>query len=147
LQGAAFPEETERTVRRSFSFRLAERLHHALKTRVLRGEVQVGFGVMSVFDRDLYVVPILNEGFSLCIPDSHHLRNKVRVAVHDVVNEKLHWIWRFMHPTFCDRVTCYLQGVGCELRNLNEAGGIVEGIDFAAYKSGVALVQQSASRF
>jgi DNA-binding transcriptional LysR family regulator len=118
-----------------------------LKTRVLRGDVQVGFGVMPIFDRDLYVVPILNEGFSLCIPDSHHLRNKVRVSAHEVANERLYWMPRSRHSAFYDHVTGYLRGVGHDLRNLHEARAILEGIDFAAYKSGVALVPQSASRF
>jgi DNA-binding transcriptional LysR family regulator len=118
-----------------------------LKARVLRGEVQVGFGVMPIFDPDLYVAPVLNEGFSLCIPDSHSLRNKMRVAAQEAANERLYWMPRSRHPPFYDRVTSYLRGVGCDLRNLHEARAILEGIDFAAYKSGVALVPQSASRF
>ncbi len=118
-----------------------------LKTRVLRGEVQVGFGVMPVFDRDLYVAPVLSEGFSLCIPESHPLRTKVRVAARDVVNDRLYWMPRSVHPAFYDHITGYLRGVGFDLHNLHEARGILEGIDFAAYKSGVALVPQSAARF
>jgi DNA-binding transcriptional LysR family regulator len=118
-----------------------------LKMRVLRGEVQVGFGVMPIFDRDLYIAPVLNEGFSLCIPESHTLRSKVRVAARDAANERLYWMPRSVHPAFYDHVTSYLRGVGYDLRNLREARGILEGIDFAAYKSGVALVPQSAARF
>lgn len=118
-----------------------------LKARVLRGEVQAGFGIMPVIDRDLYVVPILNEGFSLCIPDSHTLKNKVRVAARDATNERLYWMPRSVHPAFYDKVTGYLRGVGYDLRNLHEARAILEGIDFAAYRSGVALVPQSAARF
>jgi DNA-binding transcriptional LysR family regulator len=118
-----------------------------LKTRVLRGEVQAGFGVMPVIDEDLYVAPVLNEGFSLCIPESHPLRNKVRVAAQEAANEKLYWMPRSVHPAFYDHVTGYLRGVGYDLRNLREARGILEGIDCAAYNSGVALVPQSASRF
>jgi DNA-binding transcriptional LysR family regulator len=118
-----------------------------LKTRVLRGEVQVGFGVMPIFDRELYVAPVLNEGFSLCISDSHPLRNKVRVAAQEAANERFYWMPRSRHPAFYDRVTGYLRSVGHDLRNLHEARAILEGIDSAAYKSGVALVPQSASRF
>lgn len=118
-----------------------------LKTRVLRGEVQAGFGVMPVFDSDLYVAPVLREDFSLCIPESHPLRSKVRVAARDAANERLYWMPRSVHPAFYDYVASYLRGVGYDLRNLYEARGILEGIDFAAYKSGVALVPQSAARF
>ncbi len=118
-----------------------------LKTRVLRGEVQVGFGVMPVVDNDLYVAPVLSEGFSLCVPDTHTLKHKIRVAAHDTANEKLYWLPRSVHPSFYNRVTGYLHGVGYDLRNLHEARGIVEAIDFAANRSGVALVPQSAARF
>jgi DNA-binding transcriptional LysR family regulator len=118
-----------------------------LKMRVLRGEVQVAFGVMPVIDKDLYVAPVLNESFSLCIPESHPLRNKVRAAAQEAANERLYWMPRCVHPAFYDHVTSYLRGVGYDLRNLHEARGILEGIDFAAYNSGVALVPQSASRF
>jgi DNA-binding transcriptional LysR family regulator len=140
--------ERQNAPREGFShFALQSATTMQLKTRVLRGEMQVGFGVTPIFDRDLYVAPILNEGFSLCIPDSHPLRNKVRVAAQEAANERLYWMPRSRHPAFYDRVTGYLHGVGHDLRNLHEARAILEGIDFAAYKSGVALVPQSASRF
>ena len=84
---------------------------------------------------------------SLCIPDIHPLRNKVRVAAQEAANERLYWMPCSTHPAFYDRVTGYLRGVGYDLRNLHEARAILEGTDFAAYKSGVALVPQSGSRF
>jgi DNA-binding transcriptional LysR family regulator len=118
-----------------------------LKARVLRGELHAGFGVMPILDRDLYVVPVLQENFSICIPESHGLKDKVRVAARDVANERLFWMPRSVHPAFYDHVTSYLRGVGHDLRNLHEARAIIEGIDHAAYKSGVALVPQSAARF
>jgi LysR family transcriptional regulator, benzoate and cis,cis-muconate-responsive activator of ben and cat genes len=118
-----------------------------LKTRVLRGEIQVGFGVMPVFDKDLYVAPVLSEGFSLCIPETHLLRGKVRIAAQDAANERLNWIPRAVHPAFYDHVTSYLRGVGYDLHSFHDARGILEGIDFAAYKSGVSLVPHSAARF
>lgn len=118
-----------------------------LKERVLRGELHAGFGVSPIVDRDLYVAPILQENFSLCIPENHVLKDKVRVAARDVANERLYWMPRSVHPALYDHVTSYLRGVGHDLRNLHEARAIIEGIDHAAYKLGVALVPQSAARF
>jgi DNA-binding transcriptional LysR family regulator len=118
-----------------------------LTARVLRGEVQVGFGVMPIMDKDLYVVPLLSENFSLCLPENHSLKNKLRLAARDVVSEKLYWMPRSVHPAFYDHVTGYLRGVGHDPGNLHEARAIVEGIDFAAARFGVALVPQSSARF
>jgi DNA-binding transcriptional LysR family regulator len=118
-----------------------------LKNRVLRGELQIGFGVMPILDKDLYVAPLAHESFGLCIPASHSLKDKIRLAIRDVVNEDIYWMPRFMHPGFYDHVTGYLSGVGYDLRNIHEARAIIEGINFVACDSGVALVPQSAARF
>jgi len=54
---------------------------------------------------------------------------------------------RTMHPAFYDHVVNYLQGVGINSHHLQEALAIIQGIDLAANKLGVALVPQSADRF
>lgn len=118
-----------------------------LKTRVLRGELQAGFGVTPMVDSDLRVLPLMDEGFSLCIPDSHALKGKVRLAARDVANERLYWIPRSMHPALYDEVTGYLRGVGHDTHTLGEARTVIEAIDCAANGLGVALVPHSAERF
>jgi len=118
-----------------------------LKERVLRGELHVGFGVMPVLDEDLWSASIAQEGFSVCIPDTHPLKDRVRLSARDLVNEKLYWIPRRIHPALYDQITDYLVGVGHRRHNIHEAYAITEGIDLAAQKFGVALVPQSADRF
>jgi DNA-binding transcriptional LysR family regulator len=115
--------------------------------RVLRGELHVGFGVMPVLDRDLWVAPVAHEYFSACIPDTHPLKNRTRLSARDLANETLYWMPRSVHPAFYDQVSDYLQGVGNHTDNLQEARAIIQGIDLAAHNLGVALVPQSAARF
>ena len=118
-----------------------------LEARVLRGELHVGFGVMPILDRDLWVAPIAHEYFSACISATHPLKNKMRLSAHDLVNEALYWMPRSVHPAFYDQVTEYLRGVGVNPHNLQEAQAIIQGIDQAAGNLGITLVPQSAARF
>ena len=115
--------------------------------RVLRGELHVGFGVMPIFDRDLWIAPVAHEYFSACIPDTHPLRSRNRLSARELADETLYWMPRSVHPTFYDQVTDYLHGVGHHTDNLQEARAIIQGIDLAAHSLGVALVPQSAARF
>ncbi len=105
-----------------------------LKKRVLRGELHMGFGVMPVFDKDLWVAPVAHENFSVCIPDTHPFKDKGRLSAHDLRNETVYWMPRYIHPPLYDQVTDYLSGVGHDLHNLHEAQAIIQGIDMAAAK-------------
>jgi LysR family transcriptional regulator, benzoate and cis,cis-muconate-responsive activator of ben and cat genes len=128
-------------------FRLRADTTTQLIPRVLRGELHVGFGVMPISDRDLWVAPVTHEYFSACIPDAHPLKNRTRLAARDLANETLYWVPRSVHPAFYDQVSDYLHGVGHHTDNLQEASAITQGIDLAAHNLGVALVPQSAARF
>lgn len=118
-----------------------------LKARVLRGELHVGFGVMPILDKDLWVAPIAHEYFGVCIPATHPLKNKIRLSAHDLVDETVYWMPRAVHPAFYDQVAGYLRGVGINPHNVKEAQAIIQGVDLAATNLGIALVPQSAARF
>ena len=118
-----------------------------LKARVLRGEINIGFGIMPILDRDLWVATIAEEYFSVCIPADHPFKDKVRLSVHDLIEETIYWMPRPVHPAFYEQVTDYLFGVGIHPYSLQEARAIIQGIDLAANKLGVALVPHSAARF
>jgi len=118
-----------------------------LMKRVLRGELHVGFGVMPILDKDLWVVPIAQEYFGVCIPNTHPLKDRLRISARDLAGERIYWMPRSVHPAFYNQVTGYLISVGHQLRNIHEGRAIIEGIDLAAHKFGVALVPQSAERF
>ena len=118
-----------------------------LIARVLRGEVHVGFGVMPILNRDLWVTTIAHENFAACIPAEHPFKTKLRLSVHDLIEETLYWMPRDSHPAFYEQVTDYLYGVGIHPHSLQEARAIIQGIDLAANNLGVALVPQSAARF
>lgn len=118
-----------------------------LVSRVLHGELHIGFGVMPILDRDLWVATVAQEHFSACIAETHPLRNRSRLSLRDLANETLYWMPRSVHPAFYDQVSDYLHGVGHHTDNLQEARAIIQGIDLAAHNLGVALVPQSASRF
>jgi len=118
-----------------------------LKRRVLRGELHVGFGVMPVVDRDLWVIPVADETFGVCMPSTHRFKDKLRLSARDLINEQIYWMPRSMHPSLYGQVVDYLRSVGILRPNLHEARAIIQGIDLAAANFGVALVPQSAARF
>ncbi len=118
-----------------------------LMTRVLRGQLHIGFGVMPIEDKDLWVESLGHEYFGVCIPADHPFKSKVRLSARDLINETIHWMPRSVHPALYRQVTGYLYGVGIHAYSLREARAIIQGIDLAAHKLGVALVPQSAARF
>lgn len=92
--------------------------------------------------------PVAHEYFSACIPDTHPLKNRTRLAARDLANETLYWMPRSVHPAFYDQASDYPHGVGHHTDNLQEARAIIQGIDLAAaHNLGVALVPQSAAHF
>ncbi len=118
-----------------------------LVNRVLRGLLHVGFGVAPVEDKDLWVAPIVREYFGICIPADHPFKDRLRLSIHDLVDETIYWMPRSVHPAFFRQVTEYLHGIGIQPHNLHEARAIIQGIDLAASRLGVALVPESAARF
>jgi len=118
-----------------------------LVQHVLRGILHVGFGVGPIQDKDLWIAPITREYFSVCIAADHPLRNKIRLSVHDLIGETIYWMPRSVHPAFFQHVSGYLYGVGIQPHKLREARAIIQGIDLAASRLGVALVPASAARF
>lgn len=118
-----------------------------LVKRVLHGELQAGFGVMPISDRDLHIAASSQEGFSVCFPETHPLRDRIRVSARDLAGETIYWMPRHRHPALYDEVKHYLLGVGHRSHELREARAIIQGIDIAAHGFGVALVPRSAERF
>lgn len=57
----------------------------------------MGFGVMPIFDKDLWITPVAHENFSVCIPDTHPFKDKARFSAHDLTKETLYWMPRFVH--------------------------------------------------
>jgi len=118
-----------------------------LISKVLRGKLHVGFGAMPIVDEDLWVAPIAHECFSVCISDTHPLKDRVRISISDLVNETLYCLPRSSHPAFHGQITKYLKGLGVHSHNLREAGAIIQAVSMAANQLGVALVPQSAAQF
>ena len=118
-----------------------------LAMSVLRGQLDIGFGVAPVQDHDLWVAPIAQEYFGICLPSDHPFKNKVRISIHELAGETIYWMPRSVHPAFYRQITEYLYGVGIQPHNLHEARAIIQGIDLAASRLGVALLPQSAARF
>ena len=118
-----------------------------LVTQVLRGLLHIGFGVAPIQDKDLWIAPIARENFAACISAEHPFRERIRLSIHDLVGEAIYWMPRSVHPAFYRQITEYLFGIGVEPHNLHEARAIIQGIDLAASRLGIALVPESAARF
>ncbi|HEV2134297.1 MAG TPA: LysR family transcriptional regulator [Terracidiphilus sp.] len=115
--------------------------------RVLRGELQAGFGVLPIVDKALWIERIAYEPFSVCLAEHHRLAIKSRLAARELSNETLVWIPRSIHRLFYDEIVNYLLTLKFDPRRFLEAHTITQALDFAAHGAAVALVPRSASRF
>jgi LysR family transcriptional regulator, benzoate and cis,cis-muconate-responsive activator of ben and cat genes len=115
--------------------------------RVLRGELQAGFGVLPIVDKALWIERVAHEPFCVCIAEHHRLATHSRLAARELSNETLVWIPRNIHRLFYDQIADYLRTLKFNLRRFQEANTITQALDFAAHGVGVAFVPQSASRF
>jgi DNA-binding transcriptional LysR family regulator len=75
-----------------------------LMTRVLRGQLHIGFGAMPIQDKDLWIESLGHEYFGVCIPADHPFKSKVRLSARDLVNETIHWMPRSVHPALYRQV-------------------------------------------
>lgn len=115
--------------------------------RVLRGELQAGFGVLPIVDKALWIERVAHEPFCVCLAEHHHLATHSRLAARELSNDTLVWIPRSTHRLFHDQIVNYLLTVKFNPRRFVEAHTITQALDFAAHGVGVAFVPQSASRF
>jgi len=115
--------------------------------RVLRGELQAGFGVLPIVDKALWIERVAHEPFCVCIAEHHRLATHSRLAARELSNETVVWIPRNIHRLFYDQIVDYLRTLKFNLRRFQEANTITQALDFAAHGVGVAFVPQSASRF
>lgn len=115
--------------------------------RVLRGELQAGFGVLPIVDKALWIERAAYEPFCVCLAEHHRFAAKSRLAARELFNETLVWIPRSIHHLFYDQIVNYLLTLKFDPRRFLEAHTITQALDFAAHGVGVALVPRSASRF
>jgi LysR family transcriptional regulator, benzoate and cis,cis-muconate-responsive activator of ben and cat genes len=118
-----------------------------LVRRVRHGELQAGFGILPILDKDIWIERVAHEPFIVCIPERHRLADHAKLAARELSNETLVWIPRSIHRLFYDRVVNYLRTLKFDPRRFQEAHTITQALDFAAHGAGIALVPQSASRF
>ena len=118
-----------------------------LVRRVRHGELRAGFGVLPIVDTALWIERVAHEPFCFALPEHHRLAANSRLAARDLSQETLVWIPRHTHPLFYDQIVNYLLTLSFNPKRFIEADTITQALDFTAYRSGVALVPQSASRF
>jgi LysR family transcriptional regulator, benzoate and cis,cis-muconate-responsive activator of ben and cat genes len=116
-----------------------------LVDRVLRGKLHAALGVGPVSDRDLWIQPVGQEGFSLCLPRNHRLAHKVEITVHDLDREAVFWMPRSSQPRLYGRVMKYIHSLGVRPA-FKEVKGEAHALQFVAHGLGLALFPRSASR-
>lgn len=118
-----------------------------LVRRVLNAQLQAGFGVLPIVDKDLWIERIAHEPFSVCLSERHRLAHHDKLSARELRGETLFWLPRNVHPAFYDRIVNYLLSLKFNAQHFQEAHTITQALDFAAHGVGVALVPRSASRF
>ena len=116
-----------------------------LVDRVLRGKLHAALGVGPVSDRDLWIQPVGQEGFSLCLPRNHLLAHKAEITVRDLDREAVFWMPRSLQPRLYGRVMKYIHSLGVR-PVFREVKGEAHALQFVAHGLGLALLPRSASR-
>jgi DNA-binding transcriptional LysR family regulator len=116
-----------------------------LVERVLQGRTRAAIGVQPVHDPDLWVEPINQEPFCLCIPRNHRLAKQTAIPVRDLEGELVFWIPRDLHPEFYDKIGSYVRSTGAHII-CHEAHSPTQAIDATAQGLGLAVLPLSVSR-
>jgi DNA-binding transcriptional LysR family regulator len=113
--------------------------------RVLRGKLHISLGIHPIPDRDLWIEPIAQESFCLCLPKGHMLAQRTVIAAREMDGQPVFWMPRDVHPAFYKRTTEYVRSTGA--RPLyKETRSIAQAIEMVSHGLGIALLPQSASR-
>lgn len=115
-----------------------------LRRAVLAGRLHIAFALMPIQDRDLWVQPVREEGFCMCLPESHPLKERPRLALREVLSQPLCWMARSVQPFLYDEVSAYLQAIGFESKQIVESSDIFGCIEFAVNRFGCSLLPASA---
>jgi DNA-binding transcriptional LysR family regulator len=116
-----------------------------LVERVLRSKLHAALGTSPVVDEDLWVKPVGQEGFSVCLPKNHKLARKPVISVRDLDGETVFWIPRSLQPRFYGHVMKYISSLGVQ-PVFREVKAATHALEFAAQNLGLALLPRSAAR-
>ncbi len=113
--------------------------------RVLRGELHAALGVQPIADGDLWVQPLGQEGWVVCLPRNHILAQKAAINVADLHGAIVFWFPSSMHPGCFRRSTRFIHSLGVS-PIFKEVHATIQAIDFVAHGFGLALLSRSAIR-
>jgi LysR family transcriptional regulator, benzoate and cis,cis-muconate-responsive activator of ben and cat genes len=116
-----------------------------LLDRVLHGRLHAALGLGPLSHRDLWVQPVGQEGFSVCLPRNHRLAQKPGVTAHDLNGETVFWMPRSSQPRFYRAVVKYFHSLGVS-PVFREVKGEGHALQLVSHGLGLALLPRSAAR-
>ena len=116
-----------------------------LVERVLRGKLDLAFGVHPIQDRDLWIKPVACESFCVCVYINHGLARRPSLSARDLHGQLLFWIPKDLHPEFYDKTVEYIQSTGAE-PVWHEARSAAQAIEIVSHGYGLALLPSAAVR-
>jgi len=116
-----------------------------LVDRVLRGKLHVAFGVQPIQDRELWIEPVAQEPFCICVPKNHGLARRPSLSARDLHGQLLFWIPRDLHPEFYDCTVEYIRSTGAH-PVWHEVRSAAQAIEIVSHGFGLALLPNAAAR-
>ena len=116
-----------------------------LVERVLRGKLNVAFGVQPIQDRELWIEPVAQEPFCICVPKNHGLARRPSLSARDLHGQLMFWIPKNLHPEFYDHTVEYIRSTGA-YPVWHEVRSAAQAIEIVSYGFGLALLPNAAAR-
>lgn len=113
--------------------------------KVLRGELDVGFGFLPIQESSLFVRQLMEEPLMVCLPSGHRLVSKHAIEPEDLANEPNIAVARKALPGRHNEIVRYFESLGSPLRYVADALSPKEALWLVGKNIGLSLMTRSSA--
>lgn len=114
--------------------------------RVLRGELEVGFGYLPIKEPELLVKTVFEESLMVCLPDGHALTVKQSIAPGALEKLPMIAVGRSAVPLRFEETEDHFRSLGIGLRYVEDCFSSTEALASVARGTGACLLSASRAR-
>jgi DNA-binding transcriptional LysR family regulator len=114
-------------------------------SRVLQGELHVGFGFLPILEPGLFVRQLMEEPLMLCLPAGHSLGAKATIEPEELKNRPLVAVSRVALPGRHDEIVAHFQSHGIALKFVADAYLPREALWLVSQGVGFTLMTRSSA--
>ncbi len=122
------------------------RLTESSVEKVVRGELDAGFGYLPIREPDLLVRKVFEEPLAVCLPEGHKLAAKRSIPPATLEGLPMIAIGRHAVPLRFEETENHFHSLGIELRYVEDCLSSVEALASVARGTGVCLLPVSRAR-